>query len=95
VGERGEITVTDPELIHQMVNVFRFKTFDKVILFDGSGFEYEAEIILISKKEEDDIKEEDEEEGGEVEKILISSASASLHCCRYVEEGLTYEGGFE
>ena len=51
VGEEKEITLTDSELIHQMVNVFRFKTSDKVILFDGSGFEYECEIILISKKE--------------------------------------------
>ena len=51
VGEAGDITLADSELIHQMVNVFRFKTSDKVILFDGSGFEYEAEIITISKKE--------------------------------------------
>jgi 16S rRNA (uracil1498-N3)-methyltransferase len=51
VGEAGEITLADSELIHQMVNVFRFKTGDKVILFDGSGFEFEAEIVTISKKE--------------------------------------------
>jgi len=51
IGEMGDITLTDSELIHQLVNVFRFKTGDKVILFDGSGFEYEAEIMTISKKE--------------------------------------------
>jgi 16S rRNA (uracil1498-N3)-methyltransferase len=51
VGERGEITLTDSELIHQLQNVFRFQSGNKVILFDGSGFEYEAEIILINKKE--------------------------------------------
>jgi 16S rRNA (uracil1498-N3)-methyltransferase len=51
IGEMGEITLTDSELIHQLVNVFRFKAGDKVILFDGSGFEYEAEITTISKKE--------------------------------------------
>jgi 16S rRNA (uracil1498-N3)-methyltransferase len=51
IGEDGEITLADSELIHQMVNVFRFKSGDKVILFDGSGFEYETEIIFISKKE--------------------------------------------
>ena len=51
IGETGEITLTDTELIHQLVNVFRFKAGDKVILFDGSSFEYEAEIILLSKKE--------------------------------------------
>jgi 16S rRNA (uracil1498-N3)-methyltransferase len=51
IGESGEITLADSELIHQMVNVFRFKIGDKVILFDDSGFEYETEIIFISKKE--------------------------------------------
>ena len=50
IGEQGNISLTDSELIHQMVNVFRFKTGDKVILFDGSGFEYETEIISITKK---------------------------------------------
>jgi 16S rRNA (uracil1498-N3)-methyltransferase len=51
IGEMGKITLTDSELIHQLINVFRFKAGDKVILFDGSSFEYEAEIILLSKKE--------------------------------------------
>jgi 16S rRNA (uracil1498-N3)-methyltransferase len=51
IGEAGEITLTDSELIHQLINVFRFKAGDKVILFDDSGFEYEAEITTISKKE--------------------------------------------
>ena len=51
IGEAGEVTLADSELIHQMVNVFRFKASDIVILFDGSGFEYEAEIISVSKKE--------------------------------------------
>lgn len=50
IGEAGEITLTDSDFIHQLVNVFRFQKGDKVILFDGSGFEFEAEIILISKK---------------------------------------------
>jgi len=50
-GERKEITLTDPELIHQLLNVFRFQAGNKVILFDGTGYEYEAEIILINKKE--------------------------------------------
>ena len=51
MGEVKDLTISDTELIHQMVNVFRFKNNDKVILFDGSGFEYEAEIVLINKKE--------------------------------------------
>jgi 16S rRNA (uracil1498-N3)-methyltransferase len=53
IGEQKGIIISDKELIHQLLNVFRFKVGDKVILFDGSGFEYEAEIILISKKEEE------------------------------------------
>jgi 16S rRNA (uracil1498-N3)-methyltransferase len=51
IGEVGDITLTDFELINQLLKVFRFHAGDKVILFDGSGFEYEAEIILINKKE--------------------------------------------
>ena len=51
VDGRGEISLTDPELIHQLANVFRFHAGDRVILFDGSGFEYECEIVLINKKE--------------------------------------------
>jgi len=47
----GDITLTNPELIHQLSKVFRFHAGDKVILFDRTGFEYEAEINLISKKE--------------------------------------------
>ena len=47
----GEVILTDAELIHQLVNVFRFKSGDKVILFDGSGFEFEAEIVSLNKKE--------------------------------------------
>jgi 16S rRNA (uracil1498-N3)-methyltransferase len=49
MGEK--IILTDSDLIHQMVNVFRFQNRDKVILFDGSGFEYETEIVSITKKE--------------------------------------------
>jgi 16S rRNA (uracil1498-N3)-methyltransferase len=46
-----EITLTDRELIHQLSSVFRFKTRNKMILFDGSGFEYEVEIVSLNKKE--------------------------------------------
>jgi 16S rRNA (uracil1498-N3)-methyltransferase len=51
IGKSKEITITDPELIHQLANVFRFKVGEKVIVFDGSGSEYEAEIISLTKKE--------------------------------------------
>lgn len=51
IGNEGEISLTDHELIHQMLNVFRFQAGQQIILFDGSGAEYLSEIILISKKE--------------------------------------------
>src|SRR5689334_2553810 len=46
-----ELTVTEEGLLHQWGKVFRFKTGDKVILFDGSGIECEAEIVEITRKE--------------------------------------------
>ena len=51
IEEEAEISISDVELIHQLANVFRFKARDKVIVFDGSGFEYEAEISALNKKE--------------------------------------------
>lgn len=50
IEDLKEITITDLNLIHQLLNVFRFKISDHIILFDGSLFEYEAEIVLLSKK---------------------------------------------
>jgi len=55
IADKKEITLADLELIKQLSKVFRFqpankdKVGDKVILFDGSGFEYEAEIISLNK----------------------------------------------
>ena len=51
IGQRADIIISDQELIRQLANVFRFQTGEKVILFDGSGFEFEAEIVSWSKKE--------------------------------------------
>ena len=45
IPKEGEFTISDPELSHQLLNVFRFQAGGKVIVFDGSGFEYEAEIV--------------------------------------------------
>lgn len=38
-------------LMHQLVHVFRYKVGQQVILFDGSGFDYIAEIADIDKKQ--------------------------------------------
>ncbi len=51
IGDKKEIFIENNPLIHQWKNVFRLKPADKVILFDNSGFEYLAEIVLISKDE--------------------------------------------
>ncbi len=50
--EKGkELRLEDTELIHQFSRVFRFETGDRVVIFDGSGFEYEAHFTLLTKKE--------------------------------------------
>jgi 16S rRNA (uracil1498-N3)-methyltransferase len=51
VGDQKEITLSDSELIHQIMNVFRLRAGNQVIVFDGSGFEYVSDIVLITKKE--------------------------------------------
>jgi 16S rRNA (uracil1498-N3)-methyltransferase len=57
IGNKKEISLADSELIHQLSHVFRFgpacadRMGDKVILFDGSGLEYEGEILSLNKKE--------------------------------------------
>jgi 16S rRNA (uracil1498-N3)-methyltransferase len=51
IDGKEEIILTDSEILNQLGKVFRFKSGDRIIIFDGTGFEYEAEIILISKKE--------------------------------------------
>jgi 16S rRNA (uracil1498-N3)-methyltransferase len=51
IDDSGEIIINDPELIHQLVNVFRFGIGQQVILFDGSGWEYVSEIVSVTKKE--------------------------------------------
>jgi len=43
--------ISSSELLHQWKKVFRFSQGDKVLLFDGTGFEYEAEIISLNNKE--------------------------------------------
>jgi 16S rRNA (uracil1498-N3)-methyltransferase len=45
------IALSDYDLIHQMKNVFRFNVGTEVLLFDGSGFEYLAVIVLLKNNE--------------------------------------------
>ena len=50
IEEGGEIEVSQAELIHQWLAVFRFHTGNQVIIFDGFGSEFLAEFISLEKK---------------------------------------------
>ena len=45
------VVILSAELLHQFIDVLRFKEGEKIILLDNSGDEYLMEIIKISKKE--------------------------------------------
>ncbi len=42
IGSKKEIIVQSEQLVNQLVRVFRLKSGDSVILFDGSGTDYES-----------------------------------------------------
>jgi len=50
IDTTGKYVLTDEMLLHQLIHVFRYKTGQEVILFDGSGFEYKAKITDRNKK---------------------------------------------
>lgn len=50
IGTKTEITVNSVELVNQIQRVFRLKKGDRVITFDGSGFDFECEIIGLEKE---------------------------------------------
>ncbi|MSR73237.1 16S rRNA (uracil(1498)-N(3))-methyltransferase [Candidatus Parcubacteria bacterium] len=49
VGGRAKIVISDEDLLHQWKKVFRLASGDNVIIFDGSGNDYECKIVTISK----------------------------------------------
>jgi len=49
--DSGEVKVADKDLIHQWQKVFRLKTGDRVILFDGTGFDYVSEFVSLNRNE--------------------------------------------
>lgn len=49
VGQRASLT--DENIVHQLISVFRAKLGDDIVLLDDSGFEYKGTIKGISKKE--------------------------------------------
>ena len=49
IPDSEEVTIADKDLIHQWQKVFRLKTGDKVIIFDGSGFDYVSEFVSLDR----------------------------------------------
>lgn len=43
------IKISEERIIHQLKNVFRFKTGDRIVIFDGSGTDFECEITNADK----------------------------------------------
>jgi 16S rRNA (uracil1498-N3)-methyltransferase len=50
IGVKTEITVNSVELVNQIQRVFRLKKGDMVITFDGSGLDFECEIVGLEKE---------------------------------------------
>ncbi len=50
IPEAGNFSYTHEPHIYQWGRVFRYKTGDRVILFDGRDYDYECEIIELTKK---------------------------------------------
>ena len=48
IGDQKEITISDSGLISQWRHVLRLNTGSVVILFDNSGFEYEARFMELT-----------------------------------------------
>jgi 16S rRNA (uracil1498-N3)-methyltransferase len=50
IGNEDEVSISSPELAHQLRDVFRFRGGESVVLFDNSGFEYVSQIVSLSSK---------------------------------------------
>ena len=49
--EEGKINyLPDPAIVHQVTRVLKLEPGDKTVFFDGSGKEYESEIVSLGKK---------------------------------------------
>ena len=49
--ENKDVGISDERLVHQWRHVFRYNVGSEVVLFNGSGFEYECVISFISNRE--------------------------------------------
>lgn len=50
-GASKEVRIDDKELLHQWIKVFRLKSSDRVIVFNGDSSEYEGYFKILSKNE--------------------------------------------
>ncbi len=51
IGDKKEIIIKTPELINQVLRVFRSKAGDSIVIFDGSGSDYTSCIEGVTKDE--------------------------------------------
>lgn len=51
IGEAKVIHLENPDLLHQLKNVFRLEKGAEIILLDNSGFQYRCRVDLLSKNE--------------------------------------------
>lgn len=51
IGDAKLVRVENPELVHQLKNVFRLEKGDEIILLDNSGSQYHSKVELLTKKE--------------------------------------------
>jgi len=49
IGDKKNIKISSPEQVNQIRRVFRMKTGDMIVLFDGSGFDYKCQILDFEK----------------------------------------------
>jgi 16S rRNA (uracil1498-N3)-methyltransferase len=51
IGAATELSFTEEGLIHQLKQVFRYRAGDQLVLLDNTGYEYVAEIRLLTKEQ--------------------------------------------
>ena len=71
IGDKKEITIDSAELVHQVRRVFRLKPGDSIVVFNGTGFDYECKI--------DNFGGKNTIVSDSVIRLLVSSASRSRY----------------